>query len=318
MAGTAIQIDALARDASAGRRASAGFWSDAWWRLRHDLTTMLAIVVFLTLVVLALSADLLADNFFHWSFAKQDLLNTYAKPTLSDPAFWLGGDHIGRSQVVRLLYGARVSLFIGTFGMLVTLSVGLVMGISAGYFRGWWDDVCVWLVSTLRSIPTLYLLLIIGLLFKLDPLSLAVFLGLLGWTGIANLARGQTFALRERDFVTAARTIGATPVRIMFRHIFPNLLPLMIVIAAIDVAGIILAESAISYIGFGIQPPVPSWGNMLNNASTFLFKGPHLIYGPGIAIALTVLCLYLIGDGLRDALDPRLRGSVSGGGRTAR
>jgi peptide/nickel transport system permease protein len=312
MAQGAIALDTRTRGAAVARRASASFWSDAWWRLRHDPTTLIAIATFVTMVVLALGADVLADNFFHWSFAKQDLLNTYAKPTLDDPAMWLGGDHIGRSQVVRLLYGARVSLFIGVFGMLVTLSVGLLVGISAGYFRGWWDDVVVWLVTTLRSIPTLYLLLIVGLLFKLDPLSLAVFLGLLGWTGICNLARGQTFALRERDFVIAARTIGATNLRIMFRHVFPNLLPLMIVLAAIDVAGIILAESAISYIGFGIQPPVPSWGNMLNNASTFLFKGPHLIYGPGIAIALTVLCLYLIGDGLRDALDPRLRGT---GGR---
>jgi peptide/nickel transport system permease protein len=312
MAQGTIAIDAVAPDRMETRRASAGFWSDAWWRLRHDPTTLGALAVFVTMILLALSADLLADNFFHWSFAKQDLLNTYAKPTLDDPAMWLGGDHIGRSQVVRLLYGARVSLFIGVFGMIVTLTIGLLVGISAGYFRGWWDDVVVWLVSTIRSIPTLYLLLIVGLLFKLDPLSLAVFLGVLGWTGIANLARGQTFALRERDFVVAARTIGATPLRIMFRHIFPNLLPLMIVLAAIDVAGIILAESAISYIGFGIQPPTPSWGNMLNNASSFLYKGPHLIYGPGIAIALTVLCLYLIGDGMRDALDPRLRGAIGG------
>jgi peptide/nickel transport system permease protein len=315
MAQGTLVIDARTREAAAVRHASAGFWSDAWWRLRHDPTTMLAMAVFTFMVLMALSADLLADSFFHWSFAKQDLLNTYAKPALDDPAMWLGGDHIGRSQVVRLLYGARVSLFIGVFGMLVTLTLGLMIGISAGYFRGWVDDLVVWLVSTIRSIPTLYLLLIVGLLFKLDPTTLAILLGLLGWTGIANLARGQTFALREREFVVAARTIGATPARIMFRHIFPNLLPLMIVLAAIDVAGIILAESAISYIGFGIQPPVPSWGNMLNNASTFLYKGPHLIYGPGIAIALTVLCLYLIGDGLRDALDPRLRGSVGGGRR---
>ncbi len=315
MAQRVLTIDRRALDAASARRSTAGFWSDALWRVRHDPTTMVALALFFTMVVLAVGADALSDNFFHWSFAKQDLLNTYARPTLDDPAMWLGGDHIGRSQVVRLLYGARVSLFIGVFGMIVTLTVGLMIGISAGYFRGWLDDFVVWLVSTLNSIPRLYLLLIVGLLFKLDPLSLAVFLGLLGWTGICNLARGQTFALRERDFVVAARTIGATPLRIMFRHIFPNVLPLMIVLAAIDVAGIILAESAISYIGFGIQPPVPSWGNMLNNASTFLYKGPHLIYGPGIAIALTVLCLYLIGDGLRDALDPRLRGSVGGGRR---
>jgi len=312
MAQGSIAVDRRVAVPIETRRASAGFWSDALWRLRHDPTTLAAIAIFMLMVLLAVSADFLADNFFHWSFAKQDLLNTYAKPNLGDPAMWLGGDHIGRSVVVRLLYGARVSLFIGVFGMLVTLSLGIVVGISAGYFRGWWDDVIVWLVSTIRSIPTLYLLLIVGLLFKLDPLSLAVFLGLIGWTGIANLARGQTFALRERDFVIAARTIGARPLRIMFRHVFPNLLPLMIVLATIDVASIILAESAISYIGFGIQPPTPSWGNMLNNATTFVFRGPHLIYGPGIAIAVTVLCLYLIGDGLRDALDPRLRGIIGG------
>jgi len=312
MAQGTIALEPVAPAGAVTRRASSGFWSDAWWRLRHDPTTLAAIAVFGAMVLLAIGADFLADNFFHWSFAKQDLLNTYAKPTLDDPAMWLGADHIGRSEVVRLLYGARVSLFIGVFGMLVTLTIGLMVGISAGYFRGWWDDVVIWLVSTIRSIPTLYLLLIVGLLFRLDPLSLAVFLGLIGWTGLCNLARGQTFALRERDFVVAARTIGATPVRIMFRHIFPNLLPLMIVLATIDVAGIILAESAISYIGFGIQPPTPSWGNMITNASTFLYKGPHLIYGPAIAISLTVLCLYLIGDGMRDALDPRLRGAIGG------
>jgi len=147
----------------------------------------------------------------------------------------------------------------------------------------------------------------VGLLFRLDPLSLAVFIGLLGWLGICNISRGQTFALREREFVLAARTVGASPLRIMLRHIFPNILPLMIVIAMIDVGGIILAESALSYLGFGIQPPVPSWGNMLNGASQFLSRAPWLVYGPGFAITLTILCLYLIGDGLRDALDPRLR-----------
>jgi peptide/nickel transport system permease protein len=310
MAQQTATIDSLRREAEKTRRSSAGFWSDAGWRLLHDVTTMVAIGVLLAMVLLAVGADFLSANFFHWSFAKQDLLNTYAKPTLDDPAMWLGGDHIGRSQVVRLLYGARVSLFIGITAMIVSLTLGVTLGMSAGYFRGRLDDLIVWLVSTLNSIPTIYLLLIIGLLWKLDPVSLALFIGVLGWTGACNLSRGQTFALREREYVLAARALGASHGRIMFRHIFPNILPLMIIIAMVDVGGVILAESAISFIGFGIQPPVPSWGNMLTNATTFLSKAPHLIYGPGIAIALTVLCLYLIGDGLRDALDPRLRGSV--------
>jgi peptide/nickel transport system permease protein len=290
-------------------RRGAGFWSDAWYRIRRDPPTIVAIAVLSLLVILALSADLLADHFFHWSFTKQDILNNYEPPNPANPPMWLGSDQLGRSQIVRLLYAGRVSLFIGVFGAAVSLVVGVVIGISAGYFRGWWDDVVVWVITTLASIPTLFLLIIVGALFRLPPPVFAVFLGLLGWLGIANLARGQTFALREREFVVAARTIGARPGRVMFRHIFPNLLPLMIILAMTDIGNLILAESALSYLGFGIQPPTPSWGNMLTGASLFISKGPWLVYPPGAIIFVTVLCLYLIGDGLRDALDPRLRGT---------
>ncbi len=308
MATATSPIELGAREAEI-RRASAGLWSDAWWRLRHDPTTLAAGAVLALLITLALCADLLSANFFHWSFTQQDILRGYGKPDPSSPAAWLGSDQLGRSQVVRLLYGGRVSLFIGVFAAVVSMVVGVGLGVSAGFYRGWWDDVIVWLVSTLNSIPTLFLLLIVGFLFRLDPVSLAVLIGLLGWTGITNFSRGQTFALREREFVVAARTVGASPIRIMFRHIFPNIIPLMVVLAAIDVGGVILAESALSYLGFGIQPPVPSWGNMLTAASQYFIKGPWLVYPPGIMIGLTVLCLYLLGDGLRDALDPRLRGT---------
>ncbi|MEK7285170.1 MAG: ABC transporter permease, partial [Chloroflexota bacterium] len=225
------------------RQATAGFWADAWWRLRHDPTTMAAFGVLATFVILAIGADVLAENVFLTSFSKQDLLSSYRKPTLEDPAVWLGADNLGRSQIVRLLYGGRVSLFVGVFGMIITMTIGVAIGLSAGYFKGWWDDVVVWLVSTLASIPLIYLFIIVGMLFRLDAIVLPLFLGLFGWLGIANLSRGQTFALRERDYVTAARTIGASNARIMFRHIFPNLVPLMIVIAMLDVGGNILAES---------------------------------------------------------------------------
>lgn len=292
------------------RRASASFWGDTAWRVRRDPSTVIGLVVLGLMVALAALADVLADVVFRSSFSKQDLLNTFRPPSFDEAAFWLGADNLGRSEIVRLLYGARISLFIGVFGAIVSMVMGVSLGMTAGYFRGWWDDVVVWLVSTINSIPTLYLLIMVGLYFRLDPFSLAVFIGALGWLGIANLARGQTFALREREYIVAARTIGASSGRIMLRHIFPNIVPLMMVIAMIDVGGIILAESALSYLGFGIQPPVPSWGNMLSGATQFYFKGPHLILIPGLAITLTVLCLYLIGDGLRDALDPRLRGQI--------
>jgi peptide/nickel transport system permease protein len=317
MASGAITIEGVIPVAEV-RRASAGFWSDAWWRLRHDPTTMAAFGVLLLFVIASVAADVLADNFFGWSFSRQELTQAYRKPTLDDPAFWLGADNLGRSQIVRLLYGGRVSLFVGFFGMTVLMTIGLLLGLTSGYFRGKWDDLVVWLVSTLNSIPTLFLLIIVGVLFRLDAFFLPIFIGVLGWTGVCNLARGQTFGLREREYVTAARTIGARDSRIILRHILPNVIPLLIVIAMIDVGGIILQESSLSFLGFGIQPPQPSWGNMLSGAREFYFRGPHLIIAPGILISITVLCTYLIGDGLRDALDPRLRGSVAGGVRRRR
>ena len=308
MATQAAAVDLAQKEAAS--RPSIGFWSDAFWRIRHDLTTMVALTIIGSMIVLALGADVLADHVFKISFSKQDLLRIFERPSFAnEPAFWLGADNLGRSEIVRLLYGARVSLFIGIAAAFFQLTLGLAFGVSAGYFRGRWDDVVVWLISTLNGIPTIYLLIIVGLLFRLDPVSLVVLIGLLGWTGEANLARGQTFSWREREFVVAARTIGASPFRIMLRHIVPNILPLMIVTGMLTIGGVILTESALSYLGFGIQPPVPSWGNMLTGATGFYYKGPHLIVVPGIAISLTVLCLYLIGDGLRDALDPRLRGS---------
>jgi peptide/nickel transport system permease protein len=294
----------------APRRVSSGFWSDALWRVRHDPTTVAALIVLVVIALLATSADLLADNVFHWSFSKQDIGASYTPPTFNDPAYWLGSDQLGRSQIVRVLYAGRISLFIGVVAALVSLVVGVSLGISAGYVRGWWDDVVVWAVTTLNSIPSLFLFLIIGFLFRLEPVPLALLLGLLGWTGITNLARGQTFAYREREFVLAARTIGARRGRIMFRHVFPNILPLLIVVAMIDVASVILLESALSFLGFGVQPPSPSWGNMLTNAQLTFNRGPWLVYPPGIMIGITVLCLYVIGDGLRDALDPRMRGTT--------
>lgn len=291
-----------------------GFWWDALSKIRHDPTTLAAVTILVILIVLALGADVLADHLFKTSYTSQDLRNTWGAPTLDDPKLWLGADNLGRSQIVRLFYGARVSLFIGVLGALVSLGVGLTLGVTAGYFRGWWDDIVIWLVTTIANIPILFLLILVGLYFRLEPLSLSILIGMLGWLGIANFARGQTIALRDREFIQAARTVGASPSRIMARHVLPNILPLMIVLAMVDIGGIILAESALSYLGFGIQPPVPSWGNMLSLSAQYYFLGPHLIIVPGVAITLTVLCLYLIGDGLRDALDPRLR-DTSGGGR---
>lgn len=306
MAGSTAALDATATVIPRGTQA--GFWSDALWRVRHDPTTIAAFGVLGLLVLVAVSADVLVEQIFHVGYQQQDLFNQYRKPSLDEPAWWFGSDQLGRSVFVRLLYGGRVSMFVGTAGAAVAVLIGVSVGLTAGYFRGWWDDLVVWLVSTINGIPQLFLLLTVGFYYRFGPVELTLFLGGLTWLGVANITRGQTFSLREREFVVAARSIGASPVRVMLRHIAPNVLPLIVVVAMIDVATIILAESALSYLGFGVQPPVPSWGNMLSGATQHLSRGPWLVYAPGVAITLTVLCLYVIGDGLRDALDPRLRG----------
>jgi peptide/nickel transport system permease protein len=288
-------------------RPARSLWSNAWYKLRRDRLTMIAFGVLLLLALLSAAADLFADNLFHYTFEKQDLLNTYQKPTLDPPAYLLGSDEIGRSQVVRLLYGGRVSLTVGFVAALVNLTVGVALGLAAGYLRGRIDDLFTLFVTTLNSIPTIFLLLIFAAIWEPGPGQLTVVIGLLFWTGISLFVRGQTFALREREFVLAARTIGARDMRIMFRHILPNILPLIFVLAAIDIGAIILTESALSYLGLGILPPTPSWGNLLTNATTYFVRAWWLVVSPGVMIFLTVLCLYLIGDGLRDALDPRLK-----------
>ena len=290
-------------------RPSRSLWSNAWYKLRRDRLTIVATAVIALLVLLSAAADLLATQVFHRTFEQLDLLHSYEKPTLQPLAYLLGTDEIGRSQVVRLLYGGRISLAVGFVAAFVNLTVGVGLGLAAGYFRGVVDDIYNLIVTTIQSIPTLFLLLLIAAIWRPGPASLTVVIGVLFWTGISLFVRGQTLALREREFVVAARTVGARDRRIMFRHILPNILPLIFVLAAIDVGGIILVESALSFLGLGIVPPTPTWGNMLTNATAYFIRAPFLVIPPGAMIFLTVLSLYLIGDGLRDALDPRVKGN---------
>jgi peptide/nickel transport system permease protein len=204
-----------------------------------------------------------------------------------------------------LLYAGQVSLGIAVAAALLSLSLGVSLGIITGYFGGPIDDLAIWLITTINSIPQLFLLLIISALLAPGPPGLILVLGLLGWTGTMRLVRGETLSLRQREFVISARALGASPWRIMFAHILPNLVSIIAITLAIDIGILILIESGLSFLGFGIQPPIPSWGNMLTDAQTFMRRAPHLVVAPGILILITVLCMYIIGDGIRDAFDPR-------------
>ena len=291
------------------RKVAAGLWENAWYRLRRDRLTMASAAIVLLLILLSAAASPISDTVFQTSFESQDLLHNYSPPTLDPPKYLLGSDEIGRSQVVRLLYGGQVSLFIGFMAAFMNLTIGVGLGLIAGYLRGPVDDFITWFITTLNSIPIIFLLIIVSALYEPGTVTLVVVIGALFWTGVTNFVRGQTFALREREFITAARTVGATSARIMIRHILPNVLPLIFVLMTIDIGTIILVESALSYLGLGVMPPTASWGNMLTNAQTYFNRAPWLVVPPGAMVFLTVLCLYLIGDGLRDALDPRLKSS---------
>ncbi len=285
-------------------RLSRGLLATAWTRILHDRLTLIAAAVLIVYAILALAAEVIAVQVFNTNPTRIDMLNTLKPPS---PAHWLGTDEFGRDQLVRALYGARVSLMIGFAAAAITLSVGIALGAVGGFYGGRVDDLVVWLISTLRAIPGIFLLILVGALFRPSVEVLALVIGLISWPGVARVMRGQVIAARERDYVLAARASGASNVRLIARHLVPNVLPIALVILGQDIGAVILTESALSYLGLGVQPPQASWGNMLSNAQRYFSSGVWLVVAPGVFIFSTVLALYLVADGLRDALDPRLR-----------
>jgi peptide/nickel transport system permease protein len=275
----------------------------ALMRLRKDKLTQGALGVLFLLVIITFGAPVIT-SIMGVSFETENLQKIYAAP---DSVNILGTDDKGRDHFARLLYGGQVSLSIAFSAAILAITIGVTLGMITGYFGGIVDDLLIWFITTLNSIPSLFLLLIIASILRPTPIVFIGVLGFLGWTGIMRLVRGETLALREREYIVAARAMGASDVRIMFRHILPNLISLVVISLAIDIGALILTESALSFLGFGVQPPIPTWGNMLSESQDFFRRAPHLVFGPGILIMTTVLCLYLIGDGLRDALDPTTR-----------
>ncbi len=223
---------------------------------------------------------------------------------------WLGTDNAGRDVLTRGIYGGRISLRIGAFVAAIAMSLGVVMGLLSGYYAATMiDHVINAVIMLLGSIPLLFFLIILAAVFPFfrTPFGLSFMLGIFGWTGISRLLRGQLFSIREREYILASRAVGASIWRIMFRHMLPNVSSIIIVIAIFDIAGAIIAEAGLSYLGVGIGPPNASWGNMMQGSLGSFTSAPWLVLTPGIFIFLTTLSIYLVGDGLRDALDPWLK-----------
>lgn len=279
-----------------------GFYRAAWRRFRRDRAAMAALVGFGLICLLAAAAPLITD-LLGSDPVRQRLEDRFAAP---GARYLLGADEYGRDQLARLLHGARVSVSLGFLVAAIGLTIGTLLGLWAGYYGGRADDLLNGLIMLQRGIPFLYLMIVVGMIWTPSLVSLAILFGLWGWAGPARLVRGQALAGRRRDYVEAARALGASDRRVILRHVLPNVGSILLVAAGFDVAETILGEAAISFLGFGIQPPQPSWGNMLSNSLEYVRRAWWLVAAPGAAIGLTVLSVFLVADGLRDALDPRL------------
>jgi peptide/nickel transport system permease protein len=287
-----IQAAAATVPQSFGRRALRRF-------LRHRLAV--AGLVFLLAMALAVTVGPLLSPY---AFDDQDF-SLIGSPGPMTAEHWLGTDELGRDVLTRLVYGGRVSLAVGLAGAILSTLVGTVIGGLSGFYRGWTDAILMRFTDVMLSIPTLPLVLLLSGLFRPSAPLLVTIVGALIWMGTARLVRGQFLTLRERDFVEAARALGAGGPRLMVRHILPNAVGPISVAATLAVGSAIILESTLSFLGFGIQPPVPTWGNLLNSASSWLSVAPWLALPPGLCILFTVLSVNFLGDGLRDALEPR-------------
>ena len=233
-----------------------------------------------------------------------DIRNKFAPP-LTGPHL-LGGDELGRDLLARLLVAGRISLTVGLAAMAVSMTIGTLAGAIAGYYGGVVDAVIMRFVDAVLSFPTIFLLLGLAAFVKPSLLTITLIIGVTAWMEVARIVRSQVLSLREREFTLAARAMGATNWHIIARELLPNAMAPIVVAATLNIANAILLESYISFLGYGIQPPVASWGNMLNNAQSYFTMAPWVAIFPGLMITLSVTSFNFVGDGLRDALDPRL------------
>lgn len=276
------------------------FWREViWQRLRHNRMALAGGLIVFGMFVMAAAASLVSGD-----PAAIDVSQSLQPPSLTHP---LGTDDLGRGVLLRLLYGARISLLVGFVAVGISSLIGIVLGALAGYYSGWTDTLIMRFVDIMLCFPTFFLILAVIAFLEPSIWNIMIVIGMTSWMGVARLIRAEFLSLRERDFVQAARALGASDLRLIFRHILPNALAPVLVSATLGVAGAILTESALSFLGIGVQPPTPSWGNMLITGKQTLGSAWWLSVFPGLAILITVLGYNLLGEGIRDALDPRLK-----------
>lgn len=311
----------------AGGTAPGGYWTRTplqqgaspralvWRRFKRHRLAFASGVLLVLLAVASLAAPMIA-GLLDQQVDAVDLFSRFGPPSSKNP---LGTDELGRDLLLRLLYGGQISLLVGLVGALAAAVIGTIIGLIAGYAGGRIDAFLMRLTDAVIALPVLPLLIVLAALdftklglpatLMRSPYgSLYIILGiiaLVGWTTVARLVRGATLSVRERDYVRAALALGSGPTRIILRHILPNVVSPIIVATTLSVGNVILTESILSFLGLGIQPPLPSWGNMLTNAQELIYQAPALAIYPGLLIFITVISFNFLGDGLQDALDPR-------------
>jgi len=284
---------------------------EAWLQLRKNKVAMTSGILILLLSLVALLAPWLSP----YAFDEQYLDQVLASPSTTH---WLGTDSLGRDMLSRLIYGARISMAVGVITAFVSLIIGTIYGAVAGWFGGWADSVLMRIVDILDSIPSIVLLILVKLVFEAADIidnpelkaltGMLLALSLVSWVSLARVVRGQVLQVKQMAYVEAARSMGASGVRMVAQHILPNILGPVIVLLTFQIPSNILAESFLSFLGLGLQPPYSSWGVLANDGWRSMSSYPHLMITPGVAIFVAMLAFNLLGDGLRDAFDPQMRG----------
>ena len=299
-----IDVPAVPSPAVPGRPARS-YWQQATGRLRRNRIGVASGLVLLFFVLVALTSPLLAALITHAGPQSIDLLNTFLPPL--SPYHILGTDDLGRDELTRMLYGAQVSMGIGFLSVGVALTIGAAVGLVAGYYGGLLDGLLMRFVDIILAVPAIFLFILMSILFKPNTITLALIIASVGWGSIARLVRGEVLSVRARDFMVATRSLGADDLRLILRHLLPNVLHVLIVFGSLYLGQVVLIEAALDFLGLGISPATPSWGNMLTNSETFFFHSSWLVIWPGLTIFITVLAANLFGNAIRDAFDPRLR-----------
>lgn len=282
-----------------------GLWSDAWQRFRRNRIAVIGAVLIALLAVIALTCPLLVQ--LHLI---RDPLTQHVEFIESGPGqngFFIGSDELGRDTFARLLFGSRVSLAVGIFVQAIILPIGLAIGLTAGYFGGRIDNLLMRFTDIWYAFPDLLFVLVVVSVFGPSILTIFGAISLVNWVGLARLVRGQVLAIKEKEYIEAARSSGSPPLKLILKHLLPNSLGPIIVTLTFGIPNAIFLEAVLSFLGVGIQPPTPTWGQMVFDGYEAIYANPSSVVFPALAIGFTLLAFTFVGDGLRDALDPRMR-----------